>query len=84
MGFNDKELYQYSSYYPKREFSNIEEAIKGNRLLRYREKCDFIQSMQKEVELCGLLVKLMTFFSPKIFVEVLYIIHHIWNQKYLP
>ena len=40
--------------------------------------------MQKETELCGLLIELMTFFNPKIFGEVLYIIHQIWHQKYLP
>jgi hypothetical protein len=82
--FNDNELYQYSSYYPEREFKDIDEAIKGNRLLRFREKSDFIQSMQQETELCGLLIELMALFSQKIFGEVLYIIHTIWNQKYLP
>lgn len=41
--FNNSQLYKYSNFACETEFKSIDEAIKGNRLLRYREKANFIE-----------------------------------------
>ena len=63
---------------------SIDDAIKGNRLLRYYQKANFIAELQKENELSNLLSELLVLFNPKIFSEVVYIVHAIWTKKYLP
>ena len=84
-GFNNDSVYKYSCFSQQsdNEWKTIDEAIKGNRLLRYREKVNFIEELQKETELCGLLVELMMLFNARIFGEIVYVVYTIWNKKYL-
>jgi len=82
-GFNDENCYAHSAYTHQAEPKSIDEAVKANRLLRYCQKVNFIEELQNESELSNLLVELMVLFNPKIFGEVVYIIHTIWNQNYL-
>ena len=81
-GFNNPTIYPASSS-TQPQPKNIDEAVKGNRLLRYCQKTNFIEELQKEDELSNLLVELMVLFNQKIFGEIVYVIHTIWNKKYL-
>jgi hypothetical protein len=65
------------------EPKSIDEAVKANRLLRYCQKINFIEELQNESELSNLLVEMMMLFNPKIFSEIVYIVHTIWNKSYL-
>ena len=81
-GFNNPTIYPASSSIQPQP-KNIDEAVKGNRLLRYCQKTNFIEELQKEDELSNLLVELMVLFNQKVFGEIVYVIHTIWNKKYL-
>ena len=81
-GFNNPTVYP-TGFSFQAEANNIDEAIKGNRLLRFGQKANFIEELQKEDELSHLLMDLMVLFNQKVFGEIVYVIHTIWNKKYL-
>ena len=82
-GFNNDDIYRYSSYCFQADPKNIDEAIKSNRMLRYCQKASFLEELQKESELSNLLVELMVLFNKKVFGEIIFIVHSIWNKRYL-
>jgi hypothetical protein len=62
----------------------LDEALRENKLLRSRDRTRFIQALQNESEVCGLLVELMLMFNGAIFNELTYVIQNLWERKYLP
>jgi len=50
-----------------REEKVLENVLKENKLLKSKEKNKFIRDLQKETEICGLLVELMVLFNEKVF-----------------
>lgn len=80
-GFNNENIYSSSCF--KTNPQTVDEAIKANRMLRYCQKVNFIEELQQESELSHLLVEMMLLFNQKIFGELIFVIHTIWNKRYL-
>lgn len=41
-----------------------------------------MEDLEKEAEICGLLVELMMLFNHKIFNEVAYVVYRVWSNRY--
>jgi hypothetical protein len=65
-GFNDNEVYRSFSIFEPTH-APLCDLIKSNKLFRAKEKKDFIEDLEKETELCGLLVELMLLFNHNVF-----------------
>lgn len=42
-----------------------------------------MEDLERETEVCGLLVEMMLLFNQNIFNELVYVIYRIWSTKYL-
>lgn len=82
-GYNDDKLLKSPLISSGKE-RTLEEAIKNNRLLRCKERTQFMMDLQKEAEICSLLVELMVLFNETVFNELIYVIQGIWERKYTP
>jgi hypothetical protein len=82
-GYNDERLTKGSLIQNGNE-RTLEEAIKSNRLLRCKERTQLMMDLQKEAEVCSLLVELMVLFNETVFNELIYVIQGIWERKYTP
>jgi hypothetical protein len=80
-GFNNDSLYR--SYNPSQPATApLADLIKTNRLFRVQERKSFMEDLEKEAEVCSLLVELMVLFNHKIFNEVAYVVYRIWSSRY--
>jgi hypothetical protein len=80
-GFNNDLIYRsYSASLPAT--APLTDIIKSNRLFKVKERREFMEDLEKETELCGLLVELMMLFNHKIFNEIAYVVYRIWANKY--
>jgi hypothetical protein len=78
-GFNEEHSSQESwSQAPQ----TVDQAVKGSRVLRYCQKANFIAELQGESELTNLLVELIALFNPRVFAELLLVVHTIWDRQY--
>ena len=82
-GFNDNSLYRSYSSSSAPAKAPLTDLIKSNRLFRAKEKKEFMEDLERETEVCGLLVEMMLLFNHNIFNELVYITYRIWSTKYL-
>jgi hypothetical protein len=80
-GFNNDALYRsYSASQPAT--APLADLIKANKLFRVQERKSFMEDLEKEAEICGLLVELMVLFNHKVFNEVAYAVYRVWSNRY--
>lgn len=82
-GFNDNSIYRSYNNSSAPAKAPLTEVIKSNRIFRAKEKKEFMEDLERETEVCGLLVEMMVLFNQNIFNELVYVIYRIWSTKYL-